>query len=96
MVLAPIWVSVGSPLHNYKACLNHAFFIDVFATLMGLDGPPAFKQKQLTVEDFGIVLEGEITASVRYDTLYMNNKINIRWNKETGEFKFSGTYGKRI
>ena len=38
---------------------------DVFGALFGLDGPPNFKQKKYTVEEFEKHM-GRITASVRY------------------------------
>ncbi|KAK7696161.1 hypothetical protein QCA50_000812 [Cerrena zonata] len=64
---------------------------DVFGRLMGLSGPPTWKTKKLTVDEFEDLL-GSIHGSVRYDTLYLKGNVNIRWS-DSGEFKFSGTYG---
>lgn len=66
---------------------------EVFGALLGLGGPPKFKQKKMSREEF----EGHIgscEASVRYDTLGITSAdVNIRWS-DTGEFKFSGSYGR--
>ncbi|KAI0082538.1 hypothetical protein K474DRAFT_533127 [Panus rudis PR-1116 ss-1] len=65
---------------------------NVFGMLMGEDKAPTWKQKKLTADEFQRIM-GDITASVRYDTLYLTgNNVNVRWSN-TGEFKFSGTYG---
>ncbi|KAH9919463.1 uncharacterized protein BXZ73DRAFT_52546 [Epithele typhae] len=66
---------------------------EVFGVLLGLGGPPTFKQKKVPLEDFEKCM-GEITGSVRYDTLFITSgHVNVRWS-DTGEFKISGTYGK--
>ncbi|KAG9317786.1 hypothetical protein JVU11DRAFT_2007 [Chiua virens] len=66
----------------------------VFGMLLGLDGPPKFKAHKVTVDEFNDLLGG-IQASVRYDHLYITGShVNIRWSQDSGEFKFSGTYGK--
>ncbi|KAF8545585.1 hypothetical protein OG21DRAFT_1502203 [Imleria badia] len=65
----------------------------VFGTLLGLDGPPSFKMHKIPVADFNNLL-GQIQVSVRYDYLYLTGShVNVRWS-DSGEFKFSGTYGK--
>ncbi|OSD07938.1 hypothetical protein PYCCODRAFT_1463207 [Trametes coccinea BRFM310] len=67
----------------------------VFGVLMGLDGPPKFKMKKISVEEFEDLI-GPCEVSARYDTMYITGKdVNIRWS-DTGEFKFSGTYGRRV
>ncbi|KAH9896785.1 hypothetical protein C8Q73DRAFT_757262 [Cubamyces lactineus] len=66
---------------------------EVFGALMGLGGPPTFKMKKFSVDQFQSLV-GPIEGSVRYDTLYITGKeVTVRWS-DTGEFKFSGTYGK--
>ncbi|RPD65395.1 hypothetical protein L226DRAFT_550726 [Lentinus tigrinus ALCF2SS1-7] len=66
---------------------------EVFGALLGLGGPPTFKMKKFTVAEFENAL-GPIRGSVRYDTLYITSKeVTVRWS-DTGEFKFSGSYGK--
>jgi len=64
----------------------------VFGALMGLDGPPTWKQKKLPLEQFENLF-GSVGGSVRYDRLYMTSKfVNVKY--PDGEFKLSGTYGK--
>ncbi|KAI0826699.1 hypothetical protein BC628DRAFT_1373770 [Trametes gibbosa] len=66
---------------------------EVFGCLMGLGGPPKFKMKKFSTDEFQRLV-GPIQGSVRYDTLYItSNEVTVRWS-ETGEFKFSGSYGK--
>ncbi|KAI0916339.1 hypothetical protein AcV5_003305 [Taiwanofungus camphoratus] len=65
---------------------------EVFGALMGLGGPPTFKMKKFSKEEFEGRI-GQCTASVRYDRLCLTSEVNVRWS-ETGEFKFSGSYGK--
>jgi len=65
---------------------------EVFGVLMKLDGPPKFKMKKYTRDEFEDRI-GDIQASVRYDYLNITSDVNVRWS-ETGEFKFSGYYGK--
>ncbi|PIL27444.1 hypothetical protein GSI_10593 [Ganoderma sinense ZZ0214-1] len=66
---------------------------EVFGCLMGLGGPPTFKMKKFSVDEFEKCL-GALRGSVRFDTLYITSKdVTVRWS-DTGEFKFSGSYGK--
>lgn len=82
---------------------------EVFGALMGLRGPPAFKMKKLPkseLKDLKGRCEGHArcvfvssvlvckTLSVyRFNTLYISgDHVNVRWS-DTGEFKFSGSYG---
>jgi hypothetical protein len=63
---------------------------------MGATSAPKWKQKRLSHEEFNELVDGQITAPVRYDTLFLTGTgVNVKWEPETGEFKFSGTYGKR-
>ncbi|KAI0746678.1 hypothetical protein C8Q80DRAFT_1220000 [Daedaleopsis nitida] len=67
--------------------------MSVFGVLMNLGGPPTFKMKKFSVEEFENCI-GPIEGHVRYDTLFITSKeVTVRWS-ETGEFKFSGSYGK--
>ncbi|KAN0136684.1 hypothetical protein V8E53_005454 [Lactarius tabidus] len=67
---------------------------DVFGILMGLDGPPTWKMKKLPKETFENLLGG-ISASARYDDLSITGTdVNVRYKPDSGEFKFSGTYGR--
>ncbi|CAL1700160.1 unnamed protein product [Somion occarium] len=55
-------------------------------------GPPTWKMKKFTVNEFDELM-GEITSSARYSELRLTGtNVNARWS-DTGEFKFSGTYG---
>ncbi|KZT70683.1 hypothetical protein DAEQUDRAFT_744655 [Daedalea quercina L-15889] len=64
----------------------------VFGVLMGLDGPPTFKQKKFSKAEFQDLI-GNCEGHARYNTLYITgDHVNVRWS-ETGEFKFSGSYG---
>ncbi|KAI0646220.1 hypothetical protein C8Q79DRAFT_1009877 [Trametes meyenii] len=66
---------------------------EVFGALLGLGGPPKFKMKKFSTDEFQ-KLVGPIQGSVRYDTLYITSaEVTVRWS-DTGEFKFSGSYGK--
>ncbi|KAF8590986.1 hypothetical protein K439DRAFT_1644501 [Ramaria rubella] len=68
---------------------------DAFAVVLGLETRPTWKVKKIPKDDFETLLGDTIEASVRYDMLFITSKeINVRWNEATGEFKFSGTYGK--
>ena len=78
---------------------------------MRLDGPPTWKVKKVTKEDFEN-LPGDISTSVRfvfqrnddmettnylcrYDDLNITGThVNVRYNSDSGEFKFSGCYGR--
>ncbi|KAH7887395.1 hypothetical protein F5I97DRAFT_824347 [Phlebopus sp. FC_14] len=65
----------------------------VFGTLLGLGGLPKFKMHKMPTNEFSRLLGG-IEASARYSYLLLTgDHVNIRWS-DTGEFKFSGTYGK--
>lgn len=64
-----------------------------FASLLNIDSV-TWKQKKFTLDDFSKALESDLETSVRYDTLYITSDINVKWNASTGEFKFSGSYGK--
>jgi len=66
---------------------------DVFSIMMGLDGPPTWKMKKFTKDNF-VDLLGRISASARYSSLRLTGKaVYVRYNADTGEFKFSGYYG---
>ncbi|KAI8986871.1 hypothetical protein BD414DRAFT_461329 [Trametes punicea] len=80
----------GSAKWTYDGICPHP---EVFGVLMGLGGPPTFKMKKFPVEEFEKLI-GPCRGSARYATLYITgNDVNVRWY-DTGEFKFSGTYGK--
>ncbi|TFY73305.1 hypothetical protein EWM64_g10707 [Hericium alpestre] len=65
---------------------------EVFGVLMGLDGPPTWKMKKFSREDFEEAV-GEISASARYSDLEITSKdVTVRYSDE-GTFKFSGSYG---
>ncbi|KAG2343694.1 hypothetical protein BDR05DRAFT_982803 [Suillus weaverae] len=64
----------------------------VFGTMLGLGGPPTWKMHKMPIDDFENRI-GHLDASARYSHLYLKGQhVNIRWN-DSGEFKFSGTYG---
>ncbi|KAG0697311.1 hypothetical protein DFH29DRAFT_835986 [Suillus ampliporus] len=64
----------------------------VFGTMLGLGGPPTWKMHKMPIEDFENRI-GHLDASARYSDLYLKGQnVNIRWS-DSGEFKFSGTYG---
>ncbi|EIW55792.1 uncharacterized protein TRAVEDRAFT_152343 [Trametes versicolor FP-101664 SS1] len=66
---------------------------EVFGALMGLGGPPKFKMKKFSTDEFQ-KLVGPVEGSVRYDTLHItSSEVTVRWS-DSGEFKFSGSYGK--
>lgn len=69
---------------------------DTFASLMNFDAPVSWKQKKLSIDEFETAMGTQFRASVRYDTLYFTTDINIKWSPATGEFKFTGHYGKRV
>ncbi|KDN34736.1 hypothetical protein RSAG8_12178, partial [Rhizoctonia solani AG-8 WAC10335] len=54
-----------------------------------------FKTKKYTKEEFEDLV-GSVSKDVRYDTLYLTGPVNLRYNPDTGEFKFSGSYGKTV
>ncbi|KAG2156433.1 hypothetical protein DEU56DRAFT_846760 [Suillus clintonianus] len=64
----------------------------VFGTMLGLGGPPTWKTHKMPIDDFENRI-GRLDASARYSNLYIKGQhVNIRWS-DSGEFKFSGTYG---
>ena len=82
----------------------------VFGTLLGLGGPPNFKMHKMPVADFDNLfgqIQASVRSvppisfcaisdvvTDRYDYLSLTGlHVNIRWS-DSGEFKFSGTYGK--
>ncbi|GJE92305.1 hypothetical protein PsYK624_084590 [Phanerochaete sordida] len=65
---------------------------EVFGYLFKLGGPPKWKMKKYTREEFEDLF-GEVKGAVRYNALYISSGgVNVRWS-ETGEFKLSGSYG---
>ncbi|KAG8923852.1 hypothetical protein FRC03_005934 [Tulasnella sp. 419] len=84
---------VGTAKWQYEGiCSDPA----VFQRLMRLPAPATYKQTKITVDDLTNILDDNLVTSVRYDYLYITGgEVNVRWNKETGEFRFSGTYGKK-
>ncbi|CUA75273.1 hypothetical protein RSOLAG22IIIB_05810 [Rhizoctonia solani] len=64
----------------------------VFGTVFGLDGPPTWRTKKYTYAEFERHV-GEIEGRARYSELVLTSDVNVRYNPETGEFKFSGNYG---
>ncbi|KAI0360756.1 hypothetical protein OH77DRAFT_1392785 [Trametes cingulata] len=66
---------------------------EVFGALLGLGGPPKFRSRKFDRDEFQRHI-GQIEGSVRYATLYItSSQVTVQWS-ETGEFKFSGLYGK--
>ncbi|KAI0787187.1 hypothetical protein BC629DRAFT_496645 [Irpex lacteus] len=64
---------------------------EVFAIVLGLDGPPKWKMKKFAIADFEKRL-GECVGKVRYDYLYITGtNVNVRYSD--GAFKISGSYG---
>jgi len=79
----------GTAKFNYDGvCADPA----VFGHMLALGGPPTFKMKKFPIEEFENLI-GDLDSSARYSTLHVKSDVNVRWNPETGEFKFSGTYG---
>ncbi|PVG03030.1 hypothetical protein CPB86DRAFT_750104 [Serendipita vermifera] len=65
----------------------------VFGAMLGLKGPPNWKMKKIPKQGFEQCV-GPIEASARYSELRItSNEVNVRWNPDTKEFKFSGSYG---
>ncbi|KAL0069155.1 hypothetical protein AAF712_003841 [Marasmius tenuissimus] len=64
----------------------------VFGAMLRLGGPPTFKAKKMTAEEFQDIM-GSIEGHARYNTLYMRGNVNIQWKAEEGTFKFSGMHG---
>ena len=66
----------------------------VFGAILNIDGPPTFKMKKYTVDEFqGFV--GYISASAMYNSMDLLGNVNVRWDAAEGTFKFSGKYGVR-
>ncbi|KAG1735001.1 hypothetical protein EDB19DRAFT_1725498 [Suillus lakei] len=64
----------------------------VFGTMLGLGGPPTWKMHKMPIDDFENRI-GHLDASARYSHLYLKGQhVSIRWS-DSGEFKYSGTYG---
>jgi hypothetical protein len=62
---------------------------------MNLPSPPTWKQKKIPVAELRNILDDDLEVSIRYDMLNITSpEINVKWNAETGEFRFGGTYGK--
>lgn len=65
----------------------------VFGAMLGLKGPPNWKMKKIPKQEFEQCV-GPIEASARYSELRItSSEVNVRWNPDTKEFKFSGSYG---
>ncbi|KAF8322598.1 hypothetical protein DL93DRAFT_2071449 [Clavulina sp. PMI_390] len=64
-----------------------------FAALLGLESV-SWKQKKFSAHEFRSMLNDDLEGHARYATLYLTSDVNIRWNPDSGEFKFSGSYGK--
>ncbi|CAE6436248.1 hypothetical protein ACGC1H_005719 [Rhizoctonia solani] len=80
----------GSAKYSYDGICTDS---RVFGKVLGLDGPPNFKMKKYTKEEFEDLI-GCISKEIRFDTLYLTGPVNVRYNPDTGEFKISGSYGK--
>ncbi|EGG02887.1 uncharacterized protein MELLADRAFT_90484 [Melampsora larici-populina 98AG31] len=68
----------------------------VFGALLGLDDKPNWKMKKYTINEIENILGEHISKEIRYDCLYLTSDVNVRWNEATGEFKFTGSYGKPV
>lgn len=67
---------------------------EVFAVLLNLREPMKSKTRKMPKDEFEQCF-GDLDVSVRYDTLSITGTdVNIRYDKDSGEFKFSGTYGR--
>jgi hypothetical protein len=61
--------------------------------MFGIDGPPTFKMKKMSTQEFESYF-GRVQASARYSDLAITStEVSIRWNPNTKEFKLSGSYG---
>ncbi|KAG2352060.1 hypothetical protein BDR07DRAFT_1573422, partial [Suillus spraguei] len=68
-------------------------FAVVFGTMLGLGGPPTWKTHKMSIDDFENCIGCINVSTSRYSDLYLKGQqVNIRWS-DSGEFKFSGTYG---
>ncbi|KAG8937909.1 hypothetical protein FRC00_010023 [Tulasnella sp. 408] len=67
----------------------------VFQRLMQLPEPAKYKATKITLEQLYDILDTNyIETSIRYGSLRITSpNINVKWNKDSGEFSFSGTYG---
>ncbi|KAG7088075.1 hypothetical protein E1B28_012106 [Marasmius oreades] len=88
MTWKPSCKTGGSKWTYDGVCNNPA----VFGTMLRLGGPPTFKTKKLTADEFQNIM-GVIQGHARYNTLYMRGNVNIQWKADEGTFKFSGTHG---
>lgn len=61
---------------------------------MRLPEPAKYKAAKITVAQLQDLLDGDLETSIRYGSLRITGSdVNIKWNKETGEFRLGGTYG---
>lgn len=67
----------------------------IFQCFMQLPEPPKYKATKITLEQLYDILDTNyIETSIRYGSLRITSpNINVKWNKESGEFSLSGTYG---
>lgn len=80
----------GKAMWKYEGTCASA---EVFKALMKCD--IKFKRKKITEQELYTVLGCDrIDKSIRYDTLSLTGDVNVAWDADTCEFKFSGTYGK--
>lgn len=62
---------------------------------MMLSEPPKWKMKKIPISEFNDIVDEPygITTSIRYGRLkIVSSEINVKYDKETGEFRFSGEY----
>lgn len=73
----------------------HASQPAIFQCFMQLPEPPKYKATKITLEQLYDILDTNyIETSIRYGSLRITSpNINVKWNKESGEFSLSGTYG---
>ena len=65
-----------------------------FQLLMQLPAPPTYKQTKIPLATLQEILCNDLTTSIRYGMLRVtSNEINVKWNKDTGVFRFAGSYG---
>ncbi|KIO28259.1 hypothetical protein M407DRAFT_243065 [Tulasnella calospora MUT 4182] len=67
----------------------------VFQRFMQLPEPAKYKAAKITLEQLYDILDtGYIETSIRYGSLRITSpNVNVKWNKDSGEFSLSGTYG---
>ncbi|KAG8998999.1 hypothetical protein FRB90_012181 [Tulasnella sp. 427] len=65
----------------------------VFQRFMQLPEPPKYKTAKITLEQLYNILDSRyIQTSIRYGSLRITSPtINVKWNKDSGEFSLSGT-----